>query len=55
MTSQEVAFSRSRLAWLPPAAVLLGTGWGSNQFTPMLLVYSQKLGLGTGMPSRTSP
>jgi MFS family permease len=28
--------------------VLLGTGWGSNQFTPMLLVYHRTLGLGTG-------
>jgi hypothetical protein len=38
-----------RLAtWLPVAAVLLGAGWGSNQFTPMLLVYHQKLGLTTG-------
>jgi hypothetical protein len=34
--------------WLPVAAALLGTGWGSNQFTPMLLVYRQSLGLGTG-------
>jgi MFS family permease len=34
--------------WGPIAAVLLGTGWGSNQFTPMLLVYSRTLGLGTG-------
>ena len=31
-----------------PAAVLIGTGWGSNQFTPMLLVYSHSLGLSTG-------
>src|SRR6184192_3195961 len=38
----------SQLPWLPAAAVLLGTGWGSNQFTPMLLVYRQALGLGTG-------
>ncbi|HWE12525.1 MAG TPA: MFS transporter [Solirubrobacteraceae bacterium] len=28
--------------------MLLGVGWGSNQFTPMLLVYSRTLGLGTG-------
>jgi len=28
--------------------VLMGTGWGSNQFTPMLLVYSHSMGLGTG-------
>ena len=27
--------------WLPAAAVLFGAGWGSNQFTPMLLVYRQ--------------
>jgi hypothetical protein len=26
----------------------MGTGWGSNQFTPMLLVYSHSMGLGTG-------
>jgi MFS family permease len=30
------------------AAVLMGTGWGSNQFTPMLLVYSHSMGLSTG-------
>lgn len=34
--------------WLPVAAVLLGTGWGANQITPMLLVYRQSLGLSTG-------
>lgn len=38
----------SRMAWVAPAAVLLGTGWGSNQFVPMLLVYSHTLGLGPG-------
>ena len=35
-------------AWLAPAAALLSTGWGSNQITPMLLVYRQTLGLSTG-------
>jgi MFS family permease len=40
--------SRTNAAWIPIAAVLLGTGWGSNQFTPMLLVYSHSMGLGTG-------
>src|ERR687887_1810626 len=34
--------------WILIAAVLLGTGWGSNQFSPMLLVYHRELGLGTG-------
>jgi hypothetical protein len=34
--------------WLPPAAILLGTGWGSNQFSPMLLTYRRELGLSTG-------
>jgi MFS family permease len=29
------------------AGVLLGAGWGSNQFTPMLLVYHARLGLPT--------
>jgi predicted MFS family arabinose efflux permease len=38
----------SRLAWLAVAAALLGTGWGAQQFTPMLLLYSRTLGLGTG-------
>jgi dipeptide/tripeptide permease len=37
MTGTPVVSSR-RTAWLGPAAVLLGTGWGSSQFTPMLLV-----------------
>ncbi len=34
--------------WPAIAAVLLGAGWGSNQFTPMLLIYHRTLGLGTG-------
>jgi predicted MFS family arabinose efflux permease len=38
----------SRPAWLPVALALLGTGWGSSQFTPMLLVYRHALGVGTG-------
>jgi MFS family permease len=47
-TDSEAAFSSSPLAWLPVAAALLGTGWGSNQITPMLLVYRHTLELGTG-------
>lgn len=35
-------------SWLPVAAVLLGAGWASNQFTPLLLVYHRTLGLETG-------
>jgi len=38
----------TRTAWLPAAAGLLGAAWGSNQFTPMLLVYHRTLGLRTG-------
>src|SRR5919201_2708045 len=38
----------SRTKWIPVAAVLVGAGWGTNQFTPLLLVYRQSLGLGTG-------
>jgi MFS family permease len=34
--------------WWPVGVALLGVGWGSNQFTPMLLVYSHTLGLSTG-------
>jgi Major Facilitator Superfamily len=34
--------------WMAVAAVLAGAGWGSNQFTPMLLVYRHALGLGAG-------
>jgi Na+/melibiose symporter-like transporter len=37
-----------QLAWVPAAAVLLAVGWGAQQFTPMLLVYRQALGLSTG-------
>jgi len=33
--------------WLPVAGLLAGAGWGSNQFTPMLLVYHARLGLST--------
>ena len=38
----------TRIVWLPAAAILLGTGWGANQFTPMLLVYRGSLDLSTG-------
>ncbi len=37
-----------RSAWIAVAAVLIGAGWGSNQFPPMLLVYRHALGLGAG-------
>lgn len=37
----------ARTAWIAPAAMLLGAGWGSNQFTPLLLVYRRLDGLGT--------
>jgi hypothetical protein len=33
--------------WIPIAGLLAGAGWGSNQFTPMLLVYHARLGLST--------
>jgi MFS family permease len=46
--TEQTGSTASRPAWLAPAAVLLGTGWGSNQFTPMLLIYSHRLGLATG-------
>jgi predicted MFS family arabinose efflux permease len=47
-TATGVPARASRMAWLPVAAALLGTGWGAQQFTPMLLVYSRALGLSTG-------
>ena len=34
--------------WMAVAAILVGAGWGSNQFTPMLLVYRHALDLGAG-------
>ncbi len=27
----------SPFAWMAPASILLGTGWGTNRITPMLL------------------
>jgi MFS family permease len=33
--------------WIPIAGLLTGAGWGSNQFTPMLLVYHAQSGLST--------
>ena len=47
-TTQTAPHRLPRIAWAPTAAVLLGTAWGANQFTPMLLVYRQSLELGTG-------
>jgi hypothetical protein len=38
----------SRSDWIAVAAVLVGAGWGSNQFPPMLLVYRHAPGLGAG-------
>ena len=38
----------TRTAWLRAGAALFGAAWGSNQFTPMLLVYRQQLDLTTG-------
>ena len=34
--------------WVRAGAALFGAAWGSNQFTPMLLVYHGQLGLSTG-------
>jgi MFS family permease len=34
--------------WLRAGAALFGAAWGSNQFTPMLLIYHGQLGLSTG-------
>ena len=45
---QSISITSHRMTWLPVASVMLGTGWGANQFTPMLLVYRQALGLSTG-------
>ena len=39
--------TRQGRTWIPIAGVLAGAGWGSNQFTPMLLVYHARLGLST--------
>jgi len=38
----------TRRAWIPVAVALGGIGWGSNQISPVLLVYSHTLGLSTG-------
>ncbi len=38
----------ARTDWVRAGAALFGAAWGSNQFTPMLLVYHGQLGLSTG-------
>ncbi len=48
LTTNGTTHTPPRILWAPAAAVLLGTGWGANQFTPMLLVYRHTLGLSTG-------
>ena len=40
--------SPGRSDWIAVAAVLMGAGWGSNQFPPMLVVYRHALDLGAG-------
>ena len=47
-SGQRSAAAGGRQCWMAVAAVLVGAGWGSNQFTPMLLVYRHALGLGAG-------
>jgi MFS family permease len=47
-TRRETVGATAGAGWLRAGAALLGAAWGSNQFTPMLLVYRQRLGLGTG-------
>jgi Major Facilitator Superfamily len=42
-----IELKRHRHLWIPIAGVLAGAGWGSNQFTPLLLVYHSRLGLST--------
>src|ERR1700733_2750987 len=42
-----IELKRRTRTWVPIAGVLAGAGWGSNQFTPMLLVYHARLGLST--------
>lgn len=42
------AAAGGRHCWMAVASVLVGSGWGSNQFTPMLLVYRHALGLSAG-------
>lgn len=38
----------ARTNWVRAGAALFGAAWGSNQFTPMLLIYRRQLGLSTG-------
>lgn len=38
----------ARTQWVHAGAAVFGAAWGSNQFTPMLLVYHRQLGLSTG-------
>jgi MFS family permease len=47
-TTRRAPVVDTRTAWLRAGAALFGAAWGSNQFTPMLLVYRQQLGLATG-------
>lgn len=45
---EEILNTGAPAAWMRAGAALFGVAWGSNQFTPMLLVYRQRLGLSTG-------
>jgi MFS family permease len=47
---QRVGASRNAAlsAWLPIALLLLGVGWGANEFVPLLPVYTDALHLSTG-------
>ena len=45
---RSVVSNAARTNWVRAGAALFGAAWGSNQFTPMLLVYRQQLGLSTG-------
>src|SRR5690242_18714747 len=47
-TKESVLGTLARSSWVRAGAALFGAAWGSNQFTPMLLVYRQQMGLSTG-------
>jgi len=47
-TEENVLGTLEGNSWVRAGAALFGAAWGSNQFTPMLLVYRQQMGLSTG-------
>ncbi|MFF0494399.1 MFS transporter [Nocardia sp. NPDC003482] len=53
MQTSDISASRVPRQWIKPAAAVAAAGWGAQQFTPLLLVYHDRLHLTATMTQLT--